>query len=164
MGAVYATVADLAGRWRPLDPEETARATVLLADAGVRIRVACPDVDARLAADPPELEAEIPLIVSVEMVRRAMLAPVDQAPMSQIQQTAGPFSQGGTFTNPTGDLYLTKAERQMLGCGGQTAFTVRMGRDLGTLHALTCNLYFGADWCSCGADIAGHPLYGADPA
>lgn len=163
MGAVYATSQDLADRWRPLTTEEAARADVLLADAAVRIRAACSTVDERLAADPQELDPDIPKLVSVEMVRRAMLAPVDQAAMTQIQQTAGPFSQGGTFANPTGDLYLTKAEKQMLGCGGQQAFTVPAVSRSGIRHALICSINFGAGYCSCGADLTlAGPLYGVD--
>jgi hypothetical protein len=28
-----------------------------------------------------------------------------------------------------------------------------------TTHLAWCSLYFGASWCSCGADIAGWPIY-----
>lgn len=128
MGTPYATAQDLSDRWRPLSPAEQTRATVLLGDAGTKIRAAAPGVDDRLASG--DLDPDVPLLVSVEMVRRAMLAPVDQAPMTQVQQTAGPFSRSGTFANPTGDLYLTKAERRMLGGGGQRAFTVDTAPDL----------------------------------
>lgn len=157
MGAQYATAQDLADRWRPLTPDEETRAGVKLRDAATRMRAACPDLDERLASG--VLDPDVPLIVSCEMVRRAMLAPVDQAAAGQVQQTAGPFSQSVTYTNPTGDLYLTKAERQMLGCGGQSAFTVPMGSVSGAVHRPWCNLAFGADYCSCGADIAGVPIY-----
>lgn len=122
MGVMYASVADLEARWRPLDPGEKARAEVLLRDASVRVRAAFPTVDERVGAQ--TLDPDIPLIVVCEMVKRAMLAPVDQAPMTQIQQTAGPFSQGGTFTNPTGDLYMTKGERRLLGAGAARAFSI----------------------------------------
>ena len=157
MGAPYATAQDLADRWRPLSPSEQERASVLLGDAATRIRAAVSDVDARVNTG--ALDAGIPLLVSVEMVRRAMLAPVDQAPAGQVQQTAGPFSKSVSFANPTGDLYLTKAERQMLGGGGQRAFTVPMGGPSRAVHRPWCNLAFGASWCSCGADIAGVPIY-----
>ena|SRR5690554_3356965 len=157
MGDVYADPDDLTERWRPLTSDETSRADVLLADAAVKIRAACPDVDARIESG--DLDPEIPKIVSCDMVRRAMLSPVDQAPMQQMQQTAGPFSHSGTFVNPTGDLYLTKAEKQMLGCGGQRAFTVRLAGTAATTHVPWCSLAFGAGYCSCGADIAGPPLY-----
>lgn len=159
MGTPYATAQDLADRWRPLTPAEVERATVLLGDAATRIRVAVPDVDARLASG--VLDPDVPLLVSVEMVRRAMLAPVDQAPAGQVQQTAGPFSQSVSYTNPTGDLYLTKAEKQMLGGAGQQAFTVPLGSAWGPVHRAWCSLAFGAAYCSCGADIAGVPIYEA---
>lgn len=119
MGVSYATADDLADRWRPLSTEEQARAVVLLSDAGVRIRVACPDVDARIAA--LTLDPEVPLIVSVDMVRRAMMSPVNQPAVSNSQTTVGPFQQGLTYANPTADLYLTKAERKLLGCSSQRA-------------------------------------------
>lgn len=122
--AAFATAQDLADRWRPLSPAEETRATVLLGDAAARIRAAVPDVDARI--DDGTLDPELPLIVSVEMVRRAMLAPVDQAPAGQVQQTAGPFSQSVSYVNPTGDLYLTRDERRMLGGGRQRASSVDM--------------------------------------
>lgn len=32
----------------------------------------------------------------------------------------------------------------------------------GSIHADVCNLNFGAQWCSCGADLAGFPLYEVD--
>lgn len=128
MGAPYATAQDLADRWRPLSPAEQERATVLLGDAATRIRASAPNVDERIAAG--SLDPGIPLLVSVEMVRRAMLAPVDQAPAGQVQQTAGPFSQSISYTNPMGDLYVSKAERKMLGGGAQGAFTVDLAPDM----------------------------------
>lgn len=162
MAGPFATTDDLEQRWRPLNSDEQARAEVLLGDAAVRIRVACPGIDAKITATAPavpELDPDVPKIISCEMVKRAMLSPVDQAPMSQTQETVGPFSRGGTYVNPTGDLYLTKAEKQMLGCGGQQAFTIGMNSRTGIVHAPWCSLAFGATYCSCGADIARFPIY-----
>lgn len=156
MGAPFAAAQDLVDRWRPLDSAEEARATVLLGDAATRIRVACPDIDARVASQ--ALDPDVPKIVSVEMVRRAMLSPVDQPAAGQVQQTAGPFSQSISYTNPTGDLYLTKAEKQILGCGAQEAFMAPMTAPRAR-HLPWCNLMLGAAYCSCGADIAGAPIY-----
>ena len=42
--------------------------------------------------------------------------------------------------------------------GGQ-AFAVDMLRVRGSVHYPWCSLTFGALYCSCGADIAGHPIY-----
>lgn len=126
MGTPFAVASDLADRWRPLSTAEQAQATILLADASTILRAECPDVDERLAADPPTLDSDLPVMIVCAMVKRAMIAAADAAGVGSVQQTAGPFSQSQTFTNPMGNLYLTKAERRLLGCGGQRAATVPM--------------------------------------
>jgi len=60
------------------------------------------------------------------MVKRSMMVPADQVPMTDVNLTAGPFGQSGTLANPMGDMYLTKSERKSLPCGQQSAFTVPM--------------------------------------
>lgn len=122
---VYATVDDLEARWRTLSAEERDRATVLLGDAGVRLDALCPPSD-----PPTDGEVAARLIVSCEMVKRAMAsttAGLAGVGVTSIQQGAGPYQETLQFANPTGDLYLTKADRRLLGCGSQAAFTVPMG-------------------------------------
>ncbi len=43
--------------------------------------------------------------------------------------------------------------------GKGSAFSISMEPASLTTHADTCSLYFGATYCSCGADIAGFPLF-----
>lgn len=161
MVAPFATSDDLAARWRPLSASEQSMATVLLGDASAYIRVEFADVDERIAATPQCLDPAVPRMIVCAMVKRAMLAPVDQGAATAVQQTAGPFSQSTTFANPTGDLYLTSRERKMLTASGQQAFTVSMSAESPlAAHALSCSLRFGALQCSCGADIAGVPIFG----
>lgn len=120
---VYATVNDLEARWRPLASDESSRAEVLLEDAAVRLDAACPP------SDPPTVqELAARKIVSCEMVKRAMASGTAGAGVgiTSIQQGAGPYQETLQFANPTGDLYLTKADRKLLGCGAQEAFTVPM--------------------------------------
>lgn len=154
----FAEVSDLEARWRPLSTEERARAAVLLEDASSMLRVELPEIDARLDAVPPTLDAGIPRMIVCKMVQRAMQSGGDGA-VSAVQQTAGPFSQSTSYANPQGDLYLTKAERKMLGLGRASAFSIdtRMNRCSG--HLPWCSLMFGAVYCSCGVDIAGHPIF-----
>lgn len=163
MAESFATPDDLAARWRPLTEVEIAQAIVLLEDASARIRVEFPDVDARIAAVPQELDPAIPRMIVCAMVKRSMLAPSDQGAAASVQQSAGPYSQSTTFANPTGDLYLTSGERRMLKGSPQQAFTVSMSSHSGRAHAISCSLRFGATYCSCGSDIAGFPIYGVDP-
>lgn len=161
MAEPFAIPDDLAARWRPLSVAEQATADVLLGDASAYIRVEVSDVDERIAAVPQCLDPAVPRMIVCAMVKRAMLAPVDQGAVSAEQQTAGPFSQSLTFSNPNGDLYLTSRERKMLMASGQQAFTVSMSPESPiSTHALSCSLRFGALQCSCGVDIAGAPIFG----
>jgi hypothetical protein len=124
---VYATTSDLEARWRPLTDPEAATATVLLADASTQIRSEFPTLDILIAgdadADPvvppnPDLARNATRVVCA-MVRRAMDAPEDGGfGVGSIQETTGPFSRSLSYSNPMGDLYLTKAERKLLGVGG----------------------------------------------
>lgn len=120
---VYATVADLEDRWRTLNTAEAARADVLLGDAAVRLDVLCPPSD-----PPTEPELAARKIVSCEMVKRAMANPggTDGVGIASSQSGAGPFQQTLQFSNPSGDLYVTKSDRALLGCGNQVAFTFPM--------------------------------------
>lgn len=113
----YATIDDLETRWRPLSIQEKQRALVLLEDAALRLDLAFPP-----PADlTPPLEA-VRVIVSCEMVKRALAAPGGIG-VSSVQQGAGPYQETLTYTNPSGDLYLTKADRKLLG-GGQSAYSI----------------------------------------
>ena len=123
---MYATVEDLEARWRTLTADERDRAGVLLEYAAVRLDAACPP------SDPPtaqELAAR--KIVSCEMVKRAMATSggIGGVGVTSVQQGAGPYQETVQFSNPTGDLYLSKSDRKLLGCGAQEAFTVSMSGD-----------------------------------
>lgn len=111
--AAYAKVSDLIARWRDLKEAEVARAEILLADAATTIRK-----EGFSEENPDEDTLEMLKIISCEMVKRAMLASVDQPAATQSSMTVGPFSGSLTYTNPTGDLYLTKAEKRRLGISG----------------------------------------------
>lgn len=128
MAEPFATPADLAKRWRPLSAAEEITATELLADASAEIRSLRKGIDALLVVVPPATEPEIdPKVVRrvvCAMVKRSMLVPVDQLPVTSLQESAGPFAQTQSFANPTGDLFLTKGEKRMLGIGRQRAFSV----------------------------------------
>lgn len=115
--AAFASVEDLEDRWRTLSSSEEAQAAVLLEDASAMIRATCPDVG--------EVDADVLRMIVCAMVKRTMLAS-DAPGVRAAQETAGPFSQSYTYANPMGDLYLTGAEKRLLGCGRQVGFTVPM--------------------------------------
>ena len=107
----YAEVDDLQDRLgRELDSDESARAEVLLGDASA---VLTELVDVR---EGDEEQAKLLKMVCCNMVIRVMAQSASDAyGLSSITMTAGPYSQTSAFSNPSGDMYLTRLERQMLG-------------------------------------------------
>ncbi len=104
----YATVTQLEARWRTLTATEKTRAGKLLEDAAVIIDGECPPAS-------PLADAAAREMVSCSMVKRAMASGEGASVDSQTAQ-AGPFANTFKFSNPSGDLYLTKQERRTLGC------------------------------------------------
>lgn len=56
--------------------------------------------------------------VCCAMVHRMVGVPSGLAGVSQFSQTAGPFTESATAANPSGDMYLTAAEKALLGVPG----------------------------------------------
>lgn len=106
----YATVEQLRTRWRGYpDGMEDATVEALLDDAAVWLRATFPAIP----AEPPPALADVLRVVSLAMVKRALLSDGSEG-LSQQQATAGSFSISSSFSNPTGALYLTGQERAML--------------------------------------------------
>lgn len=136
MAADYATLADLKAHWSKLPAEDETDATQKLREASIEIRGNFRDVDRRIGLwavdpeDPNALDPDVPQLVVCRMVKRAMDSPDGQiAGVNQIQQSAGPFGQTLSFTNPDGNIYLSKADRALLGVGRVKgkAFTIHPG-------------------------------------
>ena len=111
----FATVTDLETRWRDLTVEEMSRAQAFLEDASSLVMDEFPGAH---DASPATLRR-----VVCAMVKRAMAAPGGIG-VASLMQGAGPFQQTTQFSNPTGDLYLTKSEKRSLGVGRQRAFEI----------------------------------------
>ena len=116
-GISFATVSDLEARWRGLSEAEQARATVLLADASALIRDTVPKWG--------QVSDQTLRAICCAVVRRAMSVDVDLPDgVSSFNETAGQFSHQMSFANPTGDLYLTRAEKARMGVGVATAASI----------------------------------------
>jgi hypothetical protein len=149
----FASLDELKARWPDFPVGADAHATVLLEDASQFILDTAPS--AGLAT--PSTRRRIVCAV----VRRAMPDADGMDGMESIQQSGGPFSVTMKPVNPAGDFYLTKQEKVALGAGAQKAFGVQVAGFAVSSHLPWCNLNFGATYCSCGADIAGEPIYEA---
>ena len=110
--AAYATVSDVESRMlRDLSTDEEAVCAVLLDDAAVMIDAAAPDAS-----------ADAKQVVSCRMVIRALGdGGVSGVPMGATQgsMSALGYSQSWTIGSggSTGELYIGKADRQLLGLG-----------------------------------------------
>ena len=149
----FATVDELKDRWPDFPAGSDKHAETLLEDAsGFMLDVVPSTADAS-----PATRRRIVCAV----VRRSMEASTaEHAGMSQFNVTTGPFVLGRSPANPHGDFYLTGNEKKALGQGKQRAFGVNVTGDTNTdVHRPWCSLILGANYCSCGADIAGYPIY-----
>lgn len=117
----YATVSTLQAGWRALTTAEQGVANELLARASRKCRAEVPDLDDRIADG--VVEAGLAGDIVCDMVKRAMGSA--EAGVTQMSETAGPFSQSVSFSNPSGDLYLTKAEKRQLS-GSRRAFSIAL--------------------------------------
>ena len=150
----FATVDDLKARWPdfPLGADDHAEA--LLEDASQFMLDVVPTT-----ADATEATRRR-IVCSV--VKRAMQS--EGSPMAGYESTqmgAGPFQATFKPLNGHGDFYLTKNEKLALGWRKGRAFGVQVAGFGSACHRPWCALAFKANYCSCGADIAGEPIYEA---
>lgn len=116
----YASVEDLAIFWRELNENERQRAEMLLKLASniLRGKGVSVGVDIDTEKNKNTVFAENLKWVTLEAVKRALQTPQDTPPVNSYSQTAGPYSENFTYTNPSGDLWFKKSELQILGFGG----------------------------------------------
>lgn len=79
------------------------------------------------------------------------------------QQSAGPYAVTTDTRQRTGfNLWPSEIEALQDICATATtsgAFSIDTAPSLTGMHAPWCSLNFGATYCSCGADIAGVPIF-----
>lgn len=125
--ADYATLADLKAHWPALPASREAEAQQKLTEASIEVRALFPDIDGRMTAG--ALAWEVPRLVVCRMVKRAMDLPSESmAGVDSATHQTGPFTQTLNFTNPDGNIYLSKADRRLLTeVRTRRAFTIHPG-------------------------------------
>lgn len=105
----YATTYDVAAGYRILSTDEMSKSDRLIEEAAVVIDAWAQDAS-----------AEAKKVVTCNMVRRA-LAAGEGIPIGATQGTisAGGYSQSWTAGSGTGELYLSKLDRKLLGAGNR---------------------------------------------
>ena len=115
--SAFATVDDLTRLWRPMTSEEQTRAEALLEVISASLRVEADkvgkDLDAMVAED--DNLADVAMSVTVDVAARTLMTSTNQEPMTQLSQTAGPYSTSGTFLVPGGGLFIKRSELARLG-------------------------------------------------
>lgn len=110
MANPFAVPDDVAARWRPLTPNEAFVAETLVADASALIRARFPGIDSQVTSG--AIDPDVLTLVVAGMVKRALVSPSDG--VASATQTAGPYSQGQTFANPLGNVFLTAADMTLI--------------------------------------------------
>lgn len=115
----FATVSDYEGRYGAADDQ--ARVALLLEDATALLLSAYErhygseyEEGAHAAFD------RNARAVCCAVVSRSLNVPTGMEGVSQLSQTAGSYSASATFSNPTGDMFVTKGDYKRLGIYGNT--------------------------------------------
>lgn len=126
-----------------------------IADAEMLIEARRLKIDADLVID----EAKLDYVIR-EAVRAHVLHPDDA---TQVTTSVDDASATRTYKSSRGRVSILDEWWLLLGLttAGSGAFSVTPARSTTGTHSPICALYFGATYCSCGADLTNYayPLY-----
>ena len=147
----------------PFTDIATAKAAAMIEDAESNAILVAPclvnddGTDVSDDLDPNQLKAV------KAVLRAAILRWNDAGSGGVVQQTAGPFSQTvDSRSAKFGRLWPSEIEQLQSVCAnssGGKAFSVGQVPS-SSVHSDWCTQTLGGNYCSCGTDIAGEPIYG----
>jgi hypothetical protein len=153
MPVVWIEPADLA----PFAEITQAKAEAMIADALAMARLAAPCIDDEDFAHPE---------AALAVIRGAILRwhEAGSGVRTQVSDTVGPFSYSESFLQPQRRALFWPSEIDQLKklCADSSAGKAWSYDTAGGClanHADVCSLVFGANFCSCGAWLAGKPLW-----
>lgn len=147
----FASVEDLAAMWRALTPGEKERAAVLLPVISDSLREEAHKVGKNL--DRMILErstlASVAKSVTVDVAARALMTPSNEAPMTQVNQSALGYTVSGTYLVPGGGLFIKKSELARLGLRRQRIGVIDLYAEGNCCHATArdCGADMGTNGC-----------------
>jgi hypothetical protein len=150
MSAVSVTPADLTP-FADIDPD---KATAMINDALALAALVAPCINEEDFAYPE---------AALAIIRGAILRWHEAGRGAYSQQTVGPFT-GAIDTRVERRSMFQPSEitdLQKLCAGDATGIFGIDTVGTASIHDEACSLYFGATYCSCGADLAGFPLWGS---
>lgn len=99
------------------------------------------------------------------VIREAVVAQVKKPDdATQVTVSVDDGSTSKSYQSGKGRVTILDEWWAMLGLveTDEGAFAIDMVPGVPAIHDLACSLRFGATYCSCGADIAGYPIYGVE--
>lgn len=149
------------GDLTPFATIDEAKAEAMIADATAMAELVAPCLGDSELSDKKVAAAKA-------ILRAAILRWHDSGSGALSQQAAGPFSQTMDTRQQRRSLFWPdEIEKLQQICRADSTDGGAWSYDslgwAGPQHADTCALNFGATYCSCGADIAGVPLYEGSP-
>lgn len=156
MSAVWIEPSDLA----PFAEIPQAKAEAMIADALAMARLVAPCIDDVNFAYPD---------AALAIIRGAILRWNDAGSgvRTQVTETVGPFGLSESYQQPQRRALFWPSEIDQLKklcSSGNKAWSYDTAPTTAAVHAEICSLYFGAAYCSCGAVLAGAPLWENDSA
>lgn len=113
-----------------------------------------------------QLEIDVATIDAAKLdyvIREAVVAHVKKPDdATQVTISVDDASTSKSYRSGKGRVSILDEWWTLLGLVAKDsgAFAIDMVPGVGSIHDLACSLRFGAGYCSCGADIAGKPIYG----
>lgn len=113
----YATINDIIALFRPLTPEEIARAEALLPVVSDSLRQEALNRGRNLddMIEKGQLLDSVIKSVTVDITARVLMTSTNSEPMTQISQAALGYSVSGSFLVPGGGLFIKDSELKRLG-------------------------------------------------
>ena len=156
----FLTPADLA----PFADIPEAKASAMIADAEAMAALAAPCINETEFVSNTVLSGAL-----VAILRGAILRWHDAGSGAVSQQVAGPFAQSLDTRTVRRAMFWPSEVKQLQdlcktysGSSADEVFTIDTAGGVTTTgHWAWCTLLMGGTYCSCGADIAGFPIYGA---
>lgn len=115
----FADIESLANKYT-LNDEQAKVAQVYLDDATLTIT----ELLAQRGKSPEDIEPDILEMVTRDAAYRALSSISSGRDVSQYTQSAIGYSETFTFANTSGDIYLTKKEKKLLGLTGSRIYSI----------------------------------------
>lgn len=121
--SAFATADDYIKRYGAVD--DTDQLTVLLEDASNFLKALYVEEWGQdyMAGVHPVFDDNA-CAVTCAIVSRSLNVPAGMQGVSQASQSADVYSASFSFANPTGDIYISKSDKQRLGLGGMKIGTI----------------------------------------